>query len=51
VKKTKLEPSGKKDTLMGCRVFHKEIDREEQVAPPVVMKMGPPSTSSKEDIV
>jgi hypothetical protein len=29
-KKTKLEPSGKKDTLVGYKVFHMEIDCEEQ---------------------
>jgi len=31
-KRTKLEPSGKKDTLVGYRVFHIEIDSEEQKA-------------------
>jgi hypothetical protein len=48
VKKTKLEPSEKKDTFVGYRVFHMEIDEEEQVAPPVVRQMTPPSTSSEE---
>jgi hypothetical protein len=47
-KKTKLEPSEKKDTFVGYRVFHMEIDEEEQVAPPVVRQMAPPSTSSEE---
>jgi hypothetical protein len=37
-KKTKLEPSKKKDTFVGYRVFHMEIDSEEQVAPPVVRR-------------
>jgi hypothetical protein len=47
-KKTKLDPSKKKDTFMGYRVFHMEIDREDQVAPPVVRQMAPPSTISDE---
>jgi hypothetical protein len=47
-KKTKLEPSEKKDTFVGYRVFHMEIDKEEQVAPPVVRQTTPPSTSSEE---
>jgi hypothetical protein len=47
VKKMKLEPSEKKETFfMGYRVFHMEIDEEEQVAPPVVGKAAPPSTNS-----
>jgi hypothetical protein len=33
VKRTKLEPSGKKDTFVGYRVFHMEIDCEEKKAP------------------
>jgi hypothetical protein len=45
-KKTKLEPSKNKDTFVGYRVFHMEIDEEEQVAPPVVRQTTPPSTSS-----
>jgi hypothetical protein len=44
-KKTKLEPSEKKDTFVGYRVFHMEIDREEQVDPPVVRHTAPPSTN------
>jgi hypothetical protein len=32
-KRTKLEPSGKKDIFVGYRVFHTEIDSEEQKAP------------------
>ena len=47
-KKTKLEPSEKKDTFVGYRVFHMEIDEEEQVAPLVVRQTTPASTSSKE---
>jgi hypothetical protein len=47
-KKTKLEPSKKKDTFVGYRVFHMEIDEEEQVAPLVVRQTAPPSTSSEE---
>jgi hypothetical protein len=31
-KRTKLEPSRKKDIFVGYRVFHIEIDREEQKA-------------------
>jgi hypothetical protein len=46
--KTKLEPSENKDTFMGYRVFHMEIDREEQVAPLVVRQMASPTTSSEE---
>ena len=48
VKKTKLEPSKKKDTFVGYRVFHMEIDEEEQVTPPMVRQTTPPSTSSEE---
>ena len=33
VKRTKLEPSGKKDTFVGYRVSHMETDCEEQKAP------------------
>jgi hypothetical protein len=47
-KKTKLEPSEKKDTFVGYRVFHMEIDKEEQVTPPVVRQMTPLSTNSEE---
>jgi hypothetical protein len=35
-------------TFVGYRVFHMEIDREEQMAPLVVRQTAPPSTSSKE---
>jgi hypothetical protein len=45
-KKTKLEPSKKKDTFVGYKVFHMEIDEDEHVTPPVERKMAPPSTSS-----
>ena len=31
-----LEPSENKDTFVGYRVFHMEIDEEEHVTPPVV---------------
>jgi hypothetical protein len=31
-KRTKLEPSRKKDTFVGYKVFHMEIDCEEQKA-------------------
>jgi hypothetical protein len=31
-KRMKLEPSGKKDTFVGYRVFHMEIDSEEKKA-------------------
>jgi hypothetical protein len=31
-----LEPSKKKDTFVGYRVFHMDIDEEEHVTPPVV---------------
>jgi hypothetical protein len=45
-KKMKLEPSEKKDTFfVGYRVFHMDIDSEEQVAPPVVRQKTPPSTN------
>jgi hypothetical protein len=46
-KKTKLKPSEKKDTFVGYKVFHMEIDEEEQAAPLVVRKMAPPSTNSR----
>jgi hypothetical protein len=36
VKKTKLEPSEKKATFVGYRLFHMDIDREEKLAPPIV---------------
>jgi len=29
-KRMKLEPSGKKDTIVGYKMFHMEIDCEEQ---------------------
>jgi hypothetical protein len=32
VKRTNLEPSGKKDTFLGYKVFHVEIDCEEKKA-------------------
>jgi hypothetical protein len=32
VKRTNLEPSGKKDTFLGYKVFHMEIDCEEKKA-------------------
>jgi hypothetical protein len=45
-KKTKLEPSKKKDTFVGYRVFHMDIDEEDQVPPPLVRHKSPPSNSS-----
>jgi hypothetical protein len=46
VKKTKLETFKKKDTFVGYKVFHMDIDSEEQMAPPIVRQMAPPSTNS-----
>jgi hypothetical protein len=48
VKKTKLEPFENKNTFVGYRVFHMDIDEEEQVAPPMVRQTTPPSASSKD---
>jgi hypothetical protein len=44
----KLEPSENKDTFVGYRVLHMEIDEEEQVTPPMVRQTVAPSTSSEE---
>jgi hypothetical protein len=44
-KKTKLEPSEKKDTFVGYIVFYMEIDEEEQVTPSMVREKAPPSTN------
>jgi hypothetical protein len=51
VNKTKLEPYENKDTFVGYRVFHMDIDEEEQVTPPVARRMTPPSTNLEESIV
>jgi hypothetical protein len=46
-----LEPFENKDTFVGYRVFHVDIDREEQMALPMVRHMDPLSTNSEEDRV
>jgi hypothetical protein len=43
----KLEPSKKKDTFVGYRVSHMEIDSEEHMDPPLVMQVVSRNTISK----